>query len=307
MNYWGDEHMNQQDDATEVNQEDFSWTGGTAIVVGDVDNVDRDPDGNETSNGDILDGFEEMDAARAAFASGDYSGALELFKQMILDEPSSGDAFTAADYLLRCTYYGGLDYSDLREFLVTTAENQGQANPYFSWICRKYAARSLIWSGDLGGASDEFRSILEYAPSEAESLLVEIDLLMLEEEIQSEQTDAFARCENRITELEELFFEALEVGIGDESHVPVSFITVDAFPNPFNSSVRLRFLMVDRTRVNLSIYDASGREVTQLFADDLRPGKHEMVWDASGIASGTYWGLLNSPNANSRFKLILVK
>ena len=307
MNYWGDEHMGQQDDATEVNQEDFSWTGGTAIVVGDVDDVDRDPDGNATQNGDILDGIEELDLAKSLMADGDYEGAFAAFKEVIAGDPSSGRALTAVEYLLRCCYYGGLDYYDLRDYLVDLADDQAEETPYFSWIARRYGVRSLVWAGDKEQAVEEYRNLLEYTPSEAESLTVEMDIAMLEEELAFGETDASQQSQARMSELENRFFAALEWQSSQGIELPAAPSLLSAFPNPFNGSVQIRFVAPGDGRMSLAIYDLLGREVTRLLDSESLLGRGEVLWDASQVPSGIYCCEMRTLKQNYMLKLLLVR
>ncbi len=60
-------------------------------------------------------------------------------------------------------------------------------------------------------------------------------------------------------------------------------------PNPFNPVTRIAYWLPEKSFVKLSIYDVAGRLVDRLI-EDIRPrGEHVVEWDASGIASGTYF------------------
>lgn len=60
------------------------------------------------------------------------------------------------------------------------------------------------------------------------------------------------------------------------------------YPNPFNSSTRIRLSLPQPAAVDLTIYDLLGRVVTTLAHGYLSAGPHEFSWSAPA-ASGTYF------------------
>ncbi len=66
-------------------------------------------------------------------------------------------------------------------------------------------------------------------------------------------------------------------------------------PNPFNPTTTIAFRLTDATRVDLEVYEPSGRVVRTLMAGvDLDAGEHEVAWDGMDdtglpVASGTYF------------------
>ncbi|MDH3216795.1 MAG: M6 family metalloprotease domain-containing protein [Candidatus Krumholzibacteria bacterium] len=83
-------------------------------------------------------------------------------------------------------------------------------------------------------------------------------------------------------------------------------------PNPFNPSTRIRFLLPNRTRAGLSIYDTSGRRVVTLIDEVLGAGANEVYWDGTNatgakVASGVYYYRLQAENRVLTKKLLLLK
>lgn len=110
------------------------------------------------------------------------------------------------------------------------------------------------------------------------------------------------------------FGEVLVDVAGVDGEIPARFYLYDAYPNPFNPSTTIRFDVPVRSRIRLSLYDVLGRELDPLFDDDLPPGRHEVRWDASGMATGMYYvrlrvsGVAGGDVAGSDLrKLLLVK
>lgn len=81
-----------------------------------------------------------------------------------------------------------------------------------------------------------------------------------------------------------------------------------AFPNPFNSSSRISFVVQQKERVNLSVYDLQGRIVTTLIDALLESGNHDMVFDGSALPSGLYFLRLQGGHDLSQVtRLLLIR
>ena len=85
------------------------------------------------------------------------------------------------------------------------------------------------------------------------------------------------------------------------------------YPNPFNSSTTLRYVVGTSGIVDLSVCDLTGQLVRQLVSRNQREGSYELVWDGTNtrgqaVASGVYVIRLQigSSFAGSR-KLMLVQ
>jgi hypothetical protein len=61
-----------------------------------------------------------------------------------------------------------------------------------------------------------------------------------------------------------------------------------SFPNPCNPSATLRFHLAAHVQTRLAVYDLLGRLVLSLVDGDLAAGEHEVLIDASRLASGVY-------------------
>lgn len=66
------------------------------------------------------------------------------------------------------------------------------------------------------------------------------------------------------------------------------------YPNPFNPRTTISFYLAQRGIVNLTIYDAQGKQVRKLLAEERDFGSHEILWDGRNdrgeeIGSGIYF------------------
>ena len=75
----------------------------------------------------------------------------------------------------------------------------------------------------------------------------------------------------------------------DVSEIPKDFELCDAYPNPFNGTTRIEFAVPTSGRVQLTIYDLSGRLVESLLDESLDTGRHEVSFSAEQLASGIYF------------------
>lgn len=85
-----------------------------------------------------------------------------------------------------------------------------------------------------------------------------------------------------------------------------------AYPNPFNPSVTIPFVLSGTGRVDLSAYDAVGRLVGQLVDEALPEGRHDVSWhgvDTRGrpLPSGIYFIRLKIGYTVSTDKVALVR
>jgi len=70
--------------------------------------------------------------------------------------------------------------------------------------------------------------------------------------------------------------------------LPEAYALHPNYPNPFNPTTRLSFDLPEADFVTLRIYNLLGQPVATLVDREQPAGRHEVVWDASGMASGAY-------------------
>lgn len=80
-----------------------------------------------------------------------------------------------------------------------------------------------------------------------------------------------------------------------------------ATPNPFSGSTVVRFNLVKRQRVKLTIHDVSGRTVTALCDEVMGTGIHQIELDGSGLAVGIYFCMLTAGDQVISRKIVLIR
>jgi photosystem II stability/assembly factor-like uncharacterized protein len=87
---------------------------------------------------------------------------------------------------------------------------------------------------------------------------------------------------------------------------PLHF-ALGVYPNPFNASASLTFVVPARQRVRLGVFDVTGRLVCTLADGFYEVGSHDLRFDASALPSGIYFARVTGGTANVTQKLVLLK
>lgn len=92
-----------------------------------------------------------------------------------------------------------------------------------------------------------------------------------------------------------------------ESPVPTDFELRQNFPNPFNPSTVIRFLVPSEGRVGLKVFNLLGERVASLVDEWKSAGSYEVTFDAAGLPSGVYLYQLASGNTLQTKRMILIR
>lgn len=107
------------------------------------------------------------------------------------------------------------------------------------------------------------------------------------------------------------FITPVPIGIQQtNSIVPSGFVLYQNYPNPFNPVTRIRFdinFAQDNSPAEFFIHDVLGRKVKYLDLGRLNPGTYEFTFDASALASGTYFYSLRNGDIIRTKKMVVLK
>ncbi len=81
----------------------------------------------------------------------------------------------------------------------------------------------------------------------------------------------------------------------------------EAYPNPFNPTTTISYQMPVAGDITLTVYETTGRQVTELVNGWRDAGVHEFTFDASNLPSGIYLARLITGEFTQTQKLVLVK
>jgi hypothetical protein len=80
------------------------------------------------------------------------------------------------------------------------------------------------------------------------------------------------------------------------------------YPNPFNASTTIRFVLNRTAAVTLAVYDVEGRRVSTLSAGKrYGAGSHEIRFDAASLPSGIYFYRIEADGRRLTGRMALVK
>jgi hypothetical protein len=79
------------------------------------------------------------------------------------------------------------------------------------------------------------------------------------------------------------------------------------YPNPFNPTTTIEFTLPAAAEVDLTVFDALGRDVEHLVRAEMGPGVFQVHWDARGRPSGEYFYRLSAGGHTRVRKLLLLR
>ncbi len=111
----------------------------------------------------------------------------------------------------------------------------------------------------------------------------------------------------------ELLATLSRIRIPDKEPVAQQIALFQNYPNPFNQSTQIQYYLPEENRVNLLIYDPTGRRI-RFYRLGIQPaGYHTFVWDGTDelnrpVGSGTYFYILQtSGHSRAVRKMMLVR
>ena len=96
-------------------------------------------------------------------------------------------------------------------------------------------------------------------------------------------------------------------GVGGTTDPIPTYILYSNYPNPFNPSTKIKYLVAEKTFVSLKIYDAAGSEVSSIVNQEQAAGEYEFEFNAANLTSGVYFYTLQAGNFVETKNMILMK
>ncbi len=70
--------------------------------------------------------------------------------------------------------------------------------------------------------------------------------------------------------------------------IPDEFVLYQNYPNPFNPTTKIKYALPVESKVKIVLYNSLGEVLIELVNELQSVGYQEVVWNASGVASGVY-------------------
>lgn len=93
----------------------------------------------------------------------------------------------------------------------------------------------------------------------------------------------------------------------NEFLLPQTFTLHDPYPNPFNPTSTITFVMPEGGRVKLEVFNIAGQRVAILFDGEAQAGETGVEWNAASLSSGVYFIRAYTENETHTVKALLLK
>ena len=103
------------------------------------------------------------------------------------------------------------------------------------------------------------------------------------------------------------FFTRSQLNTKYENLIVTKYELIQNYPNPFNPVTNIQFDIPEVAEIRLDVYNILGEKVATLAHGRHEPGRYNVNWDASGMASGMYFYIIRSAKFTATRKLLLMK
>jgi len=98
------------------------------------------------------------------------------------------------------------------------------------------------------------------------------------------------------------------IGIINNGNIaPSSFRLMQNFPNPFNPSTKIKFVLERYSHVTIKVFGADGSEIAVLADQDYKNGEYEIEFDGKDLPSGVYFYQMEASDYKETKKMLIIK
>ncbi|MBN1541690.1 T9SS type A sorting domain-containing protein [candidate division KSB1 bacterium] len=106
--------------------------------------------------------------------------------------------------------------------------------------------------------------------------------------------------------------QVVSVDENPSTALPNRFTVMSNYPNPFNPTTRLKFILPQRAEIRVAVYDNLGRRVRSLIDAAYEAGEYQVTWDGrddsgKALASGLYFARFESEHQTLSVKMLMIK
>ncbi len=105
---------------------------------------------------------------------------------------------------------------------------------------------------------------------------------------------------------------SIVTNVSEKAQAPRNYELKQIGPNPFNRVTSIKFSLPEKSKVNISVYDVTGRLVTTLVDEIKDRGEYTINWNGTDqrgnkVSSGTYFVRMSTDKFNSIKQLLLLR
>ena len=91
------------------------------------------------------------------------------------------------------------------------------------------------------------------------------------------------------------------------NYLPLSYRLEQNYPNPFNASTLFTLSLPIQEHVSIKVYDLTGQIVANIVDNVFNPGRYEIRWYGTRLASGTFFYQMNAGKVKLTRKMLLLR
>ncbi|MEE2876468.1 MAG: T9SS type A sorting domain-containing protein, partial [Candidatus Neomarinimicrobiota bacterium] len=106
--------------------------------------------------------------------------------------------------------------------------------------------------------------------------------------------------------------EGPKLSLDDPSTMPMTFALHQNFPNPFNPSTTIHYVLAEEVHVILTVYDLLGKQVKRVVNETQNAGIKTIVWDGTDlwgadVSTGLYLYNIRAGTFSQTRKMVLIR
>jgi hypothetical protein len=204
----------------------------------------------------------------------DLPGKHQMFHWLTVDSTNGN---------LYCVFYDRRNYPDLQtDVFLAISENGGETFTNFKISDSPFIPTHTVFMGDYSNIV-AYGNIVRPVWARMDNGLVSVWTAIVDP--------------NNLTSVTDF----------EQPVIPAKLMISSIYPNPFNFSTVIKYQTPRQGRVEIKIYDITGKKVDQLFAGEKRAGDHSQKWNADRFSSGVYIVGLSLDNWLISKKVMLLK
>ncbi|MDP8238271.1 MAG: T9SS type A sorting domain-containing protein [Candidatus Hatepunaea meridiana] len=255
-----------------------------------------------------FDDIRDYEIAVSLMNRGRYEDAVNSFQRFIARNREDRHARKALKHIYFCTKRSEGNLIGLRRSLSEMADANSENYPELAWKARRVGYKCDYAAGNIDEAIRSAEALIEQAPNRVASIYIQIDVLLMRQE-ELEGIDALTGIDIDIIKLEDSLEDAMAMDKLDmiQAALPNGFQVLPAYPNPFNSSTIIHYLLPESENVVMSIYDIKGRNIIDLVNGPVQSGNHSITWEGHNVPTGIYYCKVSIPGQEKTIKLTLIR
>lgn len=174
----------------------------------------------------------------------------------------------------------------------------------YKWKIRKTGGQFISFTSDSNGTATR----ITMRKSKLDSLAAYTFGLTGDSALCAWVAVTYINADSITSEVRVLTIRTNTVGVNNISTViPTEHKLYTNYPNPFNPVTKIKFEIPRDEFVKITVYDLSGKAVSELVNERLKAGVYETDFNGSNLSSGTYFYKIETNNFVETRKMVLIK